>query len=347
MKKYKIGFCGHLDRNVAGENGQTLKTISLLNELISIYGKEKIYSSSTHIWKKRPIKLLLQIFKMSFTCENIVMLPDQNGVKVILPLFYYLSKFSKNKLFYCVVGAWLAEKLKRKKRLKKICKRLDVVFVETNVLKKELKEIGVLNTEILKNFKELRTNNNINCDEFINNPISICFFSRVVKMKGIEDAILVVKENNKLMDKKIKFDIYGPVDSDYLNRINDMISNDQYIKYCGVVNAFESVEIISKYAYQLFPTRFKTEGIPGSIIDSFYAGVPVIASRWNSCSDIMEDGFNGFLFEIDDIDDFKKTLFRALNIDREEYESMRYNCLSSSKEYSVEKCVKVLTKHIG
>ena len=44
---------------------------------------------------------------------------------------------------------------------------------------------------------------------------------------------------------------------------------------------------------QIFPTRFTTEGIPGSIIDSYYAGVPVLASKWNSFDDVIEDGKTG------------------------------------------------------
>lgn len=54
----------------------------------------------------------------------------------------------------------------------------------------------------------------------------------------------------------------------------------------------KAVEIISKYHYQIFPTRYKTEGIPGSIIDSFFSGTPVIASKWDSVNDVLEDGYN-------------------------------------------------------
>lgn len=345
-KRYLIGFCGHLDRQVAGENGQTLKTVSLLNELHNLYGENNVFSTSTHIWKKRPITLLFRLIKMSFTCKNIVVLPDQNGIRIVIPLFRFLSLINHNVLIYCVVGAWLAEKLEKHKFLKRACSKLRVILVETSTLQRELGKIGIENTDILKNFKELKKVKLSKKEYKLVSPVKCCFFSRVVEMKGIEDAISVVKRNNAENEKKIILDIYGPIDEEYYKTLMRVIGDDLYISYKGQANAFESVDIIKKYSYQFFPTRFKTEGIPGSVIDSFYAAVPVIASRWNSFMDIIVDGENGILFDICDVDDFYKKTIYAIGLSDSDYTKLKKSTLKYSSEYSSAECVKVLIKYI-
>ena len=43
----------------------------------------------------------------------------------------------------------------------------------------------------------------------------------------------------------------------------------------------------------LFPTHFYTEGIPGSIIDAYAAGIPVISAKWESFDDVISEGHTG------------------------------------------------------
>ena len=60
----------------------------------------------------------------------------------------------------------------------------------------------------------------------------------------------------------------------------------------------KSVDVIKNYYALLFPTKFITEGVPGTIIDAYSAGVPVIASRWHSFTDVIDDGITGIGYEI-------------------------------------------------
>lgn len=47
----------------------------------------------------------------------------------------------------------------------------------------------------------------------------------------------------------------------------------------------------------MFPTLFYTEGIPGTIIDAYAAGLPVISSKWESYGDVIEDNVTGIGYE--------------------------------------------------
>ena len=61
------------------------------------------------------------------------------------------------------------------------------------------------------------------------------------------------------------------------------------------------------YFALLFPTRFYTEGIPGTILDAYAAGIPVICSRWESCADVVDDGVTGITYPFEDMQMLKHT----------------------------------------
>ena len=340
-KKYKIGICGHLDRTVSGENGQTMKTISVSDELKKIFGESNVLEVSTHNWKKRPFKLFFEILNMSRLCSNIVMFPDSNGVKVILPLFLFLQKKHKNNLLYSVQGAWLPDLLKKKKLLKKRVNSLKAVLVETNTLASQLNTIGVKNCVVFKNFKHLETVDDYLIDSYEEGIIKFCYFSRVTPEKGVLDAIAAVK---KLSDSGVNlvFDIFGPCSSDFEKTLVESIKGDRNIFYKGQIDAYESVSTIKNYHYQLFPTRYATEGIPGSIIDSFFSGVPVIASKWNSCLDVLTVSYNSFIYELGDVDGLYRLLLKVSGLPYKDYLVLRKNCLRSAEEYKPSVCIKTI-----
>ena len=340
-KRFKIGICGHLNRTISGENGQTMKTISVSDELKKIFGESNVLEVSTHNWKKQPFKLFFEILKMSRLCSNIIMFPDSNGVRVILPLFLFLQKKHKNNLLYSVQGAWLPDLLKKKKSLKKRVNKLKAVLVETNTLASQLKAIGVNNCIVFKNFKHLETATDYSIDSYEKGIIKFCYFSRVTPEKGILDAITAIK---KLSDSGVKlvFDIFGPCPSDFKKSLIDSIKEEHDIFYKGQIDAYESVNTIKNYHYQLFPTRYATEGIPGSIIDSFFSGVPVIASRWNSCFDILTTSYNSFVYELGDVDGLFRLLMEVSNLPYKDYLVLRKNCLKSAEEYKPSVCIQTI-----
>ena len=340
MKKYKVGICGFLDRKAVGENGQTMRTLTVCQQIEKNYGEDAVYKISSHIWKKHPLKFFLQIVKMAASCENVIMFPDWKGVQVILPIFYCLRPIFRNKLFYNVIGAWLPDLLSKRKWLAKMIGKLDAVFVETATLQKALAEQNVTNTKLFVNFKQLQA---ITPDaiEKRTEPFKMCFFSRVHPQKGIEDAIWAVSELTHA-GYPCEFDIYGPVDAQYTERFQQICDNlPENIRYRGAVDGFRSVETLNGYHVQLFPTLFATEGIPGSIVDSFFAGVPVIASKWNSCKDVVTDDVTGLCYAFGDREALKDKIQYAMT-HTERVKEMSMNCLAEAKKYDPDQAIKVV-----
>lgn len=336
----KIGICGAFGFETNDHGGQPVKTREVYFAFCEKYGKENVEILET-LAVKNYFKLFLKSFLLIKNCEHIAILPAKNGIKIFAPVYAFLNKIFKRKLHYFVVGGWLPELVEGNKYLKKSLKKFDTIFVETNSMKEKLEKQGFENIVQNENFRNSKPVENVKY--FSEYPVKLCFFSRVVKQKGILDAIDVVNKINA--DKCVcNLDIYGIVSDDFKEEFESILKDcPKEITYKGFVHAEKSVETLSAYDLHIFPTRFKTEGIPGSIVDSYFAGVPVISSKWNSFSDVVIDGVTGIGYEFENISDFEVKLTKLIN-NPEKINEMKKNCIKESKKYMTENAMTKIEK---
>ena len=339
MKCLIIGKFAYKDNIM---DGQTVKCRTIYDAVSNKYKKENISYIDTYKWQKKPFKLFYNIIYQFKKSDNIIMMPAQKGVKVFAPILSLLNKKYNKKIYYIVIGSWLYEEIKYDKKIIDQLKSFNNIFVETNLLKKNLLKIGFTNVKILNNYKNIQIlseNSFPKCKE--KKIINICSFSRVNEMKGIKDAILSLKEINK-DSILVKYDIYGPIEEEFKKEFANLVSNNStFVSYLGIIDSNKSVQFIKKYDALIFPTKYKTEGIPGTIIDSYAAGVPVIASKWENYSDIIENNVTGLIFKFNDFIDFKEKIVYLYNHQREIYK-MKKNCLNKADEYCQIKALKEL-----
>ena len=90
---------------------------------------------------------------------------------------------------------------------------------------------------------------------------------------------------------------------------------------------------------------FYTEGIPGTIIDAYAAGLPVVSSKWESFADIVDNGKTGIGYTFGNYEELVFTLEEIRN-DPEMLNNMRVNCVEKAKEYLPEKALVPLLRRI-
>ena len=330
----KIGIIGHFAEGKDCFDGQTIKTRTLSDTLKEHIGEEQVHIVDTFGGMKYIFKIICKTFVAFFKCKNVIMLPAQNGLKLFVPLFSFCNLFYKRKLHYSVIGGWLPEYVQSHKFIDKILKKFDCIYVETNAMKKALEGRGYKNISIVPNFKNIVV---LNPSELITNhmkPYSFCTFSRVMKEKGIEDAIDAIKDiNNKKGETLCTLDIYGRIDDNYQEKF-DVLKKEfpDYIRYCGCIDANESVEVLKNYYALLFPTYYEGEGFAGTLIDAFSSGIPVIASDWRYNSEFVTHGYDGLVFPTYDVKMLKKSILDILN-DSDNYKTMKSNCLRTAGRY--------------
>lgn len=201
-------------------------------------------------------------------------------------------------------------------------------------MKEQLESQGYDNVEVIPNCKELDIldTKTIKYTEGI--PYRLCTFSRVIKEKGIEDAVQAVCEiNSKYDDIFAELDIYGQIEDSQKEWFEQLqASSPQYIRYKGMVPFNQSTEVLKNYDALLFPTYYEGEGFAGTIIDAFAAGLPVIASDWKYNSEIIKQGITGVITKTHSISELKNAIL-SINSDVEKWNFMRKNCISEAKMY--------------
>ncbi|MBS6375002.1 MAG: glycosyltransferase [Erysipelotrichaceae bacterium] len=336
----KLGFVGYYGDDNTPANGQTIRTKVVTNEIIKKGFDYKILSY--HAWKRYPISVFAQFTKLFFDSDVLVLFPDENAVKVMVPLITLFNHREKRRIYYIVIGGWLPSVTKSRKYLLTSLRKLDKIFVQTEYLKKELSSLNIHNTVVFPNFKDMKIieeEKGFECE-----PFPLCFASRITAEKGIFELISVLKNINKA-SVRVTLDIYGSLDSSVEDDFYKAIEDCDFINYKGVYDFQKASEIISHYYMHILPTKYPTEGFPGSILDAFCAGVPSLVSKWDSYADVIEDGVNGLCYEFNDIDDLQNKIeFIIKNPDV--VNQMKKNCNISAKKYSPNQVINIVTDEI-
>lgn len=345
-KNKKVGIIGHFGGKENFCDGQTVKTKVLHDELKNATDW-KLICVDTYYKSKNPLKLIIQTLFCLFICKNVFILLSGNGMKLYFPLLYFFVKLKKLRVFHDVIGGNLDGYVEKYPKFKKYLNSFVVNLVENTALKDRLNLQGITNVEQFPNFKrlkELAQEDLVYCNK---KPYPLCTFSRVLAEKGIEDAInAVIQINESAKEQIYMLDIYGPVDPKYLERFEEIKKGfPEYISYKGVIEPEKSVETIKNYFALLFPTKYYTEGIPGTLIDAYAAGVPVISSLWVNHKDIFVENVTGWGYEFGNIDALVEILKKASE-NPKEFSQMKLSALKESEKYKPQTAVAKLTGRI-
>src|SRR5690606_22762376 len=115
---------------------------------------------------------------------------------------------------------------------------------------------------------------------------------------------------------KSVIDIYGPIYDKYRLDFDYLLQDNKNVRYKGILQQEQIYETLEQYDLMLFPTKYFTEGFPGSILDAYIAGIPVLATRWKYAEEFIEDNVGGVLTNFDDEDDFINKTIEIITSDQ-------------------------------
>lgn len=342
-KGKKIGVWGQYGDGGPIADGQAVRTTITTQELIKKYGESEVCILNTNAWKKHPIKFFFDTINLLKKCENVIILPADNGLRIVVPIYNIFNKIFKRKLIYIVIGGFLPTFLKKNPSYVKMLNKYEVLFVQTPNLKRDLSELGLEHIEMMTNFKlqSIRKLEDVQINT--NDCVKLCVLSRLTKDKGIEDAIEAVKLANSLLDgSKVHLDLYGIVPEYYQEDFDEIVKkNDEIVTYKGVANYNQTATVLKSYFAMLFPTYFHGEGFAGCLIDAFFAGIPVITTDWLYNKDVVKDGENGLLVPIKNSQKIAEAITRLYQ-NRDLAKQMSLNNIEKAKDYTAEKVLEKL-----
>lgn len=332
---YKIGIWGQYGDGGKIADGQAVRTTIITRELQMRYGKNNVGVVNTNGWRKHFVKLILESFILVAKSKKVAIAPADNGYKVFVPLLLFFNFFFRRDLFHIVIGGFLPALLKEKPKYLKMENKFAAVFVQTDNILKDLQDIGVKNLHISSNPKRLNTRKLSDLRVWEEKEMKVCVFSRLNKVKGVEEAIEAVKlVNQDLGGRFIKLDLYGLIQPGFENWLNSLIEqNKKIVEYKGIIDFNKTVESLQQYFVLLFPTYYYGEGFPGNVVDAYNTGLPIIATDWLYNKDVIKEGENGILVPIKNVKALADAILKLYN-DRQLHYELAKNCLEDSKLYS-------------
>jgi len=108
------------------------------------------------------------------------------------------------------------------------------------------------------------------------------YVGHVSRLKGLA----VLAEAMRLMPTDASLDVYGPWFPDLPG---DVFEGQARIRCHGAIPAAEVVKTMAQYDALVLPSLATTEGYPGSVLEAYGAGLPVIASRVGAIPEIVDE----------------------------------------------------------
>jgi len=343
------GFGAHFNAD-----GEAVKGLMIENICKDNY--KCVLRFATLNWGKNPIKFLFNFVKICKKSDDIFFVVAENGSRFLVPFTVRFLKKGK-RLFFVMVGmAPLnteslcdfndyrtitdfvqspSEWERKHNEVSRAFSKMDCILVETNTLKLMCEKIyGLTNVVVFPNFRNYQPVGNT---DFVNklspHVFSFVFFARISPSKGLD---LLVEAAKKMNDKHIifKIDVYGVADQKDLDWFKSL-KNQSPKNVCYHDPVFENkIAFLSSFDCMVLPS-LHIEGLPGSIVESFFAGVPVIVSNYTFAKDLVDDGITGFICKYDDSDDLAKIMAKVSQNPSICFD-MKENCLKKSLTFSKE-----------
>lgn len=284
-----LGYFGYLTNQL---DGQTVKTRDVYRLAKEQSGDYTVDYFDTQDLKKNKL-LVFRMFWKVIHCDILFYLPAHNNLKVFFPIIFIFSRLFKFNIHYFVVGGWLREYLTKLPIHRSMLSRINGIHAETKRLKKELEDYyGFNNVDVFPNFRFFEFNPKSSESE----KLRIVFMARVIRQKGLDWVFNLADyiSEHKLKDK-YSITFYGPEIDEEKEYFESNVAKYEFVKYRGTLQPSEIYETLSQYDVMLLPTHFYTEGLPGSIVDAYISGIPVIVTEWKHSHEFVEDGESGYI----------------------------------------------------
>jgi glycosyltransferase involved in cell wall biosynthesis len=116
------------------------------------------------------------------------------------------------------------------------------------------------------------------------------YLGHLWRAKGVETLL----ESASQLPGDASIDLYGPLDEYTADDIR--IRGQGRVRYCGLLSHAEVDTRLWNYDCLVLPTFHASEGYPAVIAEAFAHGIPVIATRWLSIPEIVDESC-GILIE--------------------------------------------------
>ena len=166
---------------------------------------------------------------------------------------------------------------------------------------------------------------------------NILYVGNLGEHKGVHVLLNAFKKINNI---NIRLDIVGK--GLCSEKLKLMSQNDNRIKFHDFLEGKELLKMYLHSNLTVVPSIWY-DNSPMVIYESFSYGTPVIGSKIGGIPELIEDGFNGYLFEAGNVNELQQ-LLETLIDSPETLEKLEQGTYESVQRYTMEKHIKQLEK---
>ncbi|MEM3075008.1 MAG: glycosyltransferase family 4 protein [Candidatus Pacearchaeota archaeon] len=157
----------------------------------------------------------------------------------------------------------------------------------------------------------------------------LIYTGRVSPIKNLEAIIWAVI----FLKGKIKAEILGPCEEKYLRKLNKLIEENNVEKLVSinnkVYNQKEQIDFLDKGNFFILPSL--SEGMPQVLIEAMARGKICLVSINPGTKEIVNNGVNGFLFDLNNKNSIVEVINKVLLLNKRERNKISKNAINSVK----------------
>ena len=278
----------------------------------------------------------LNIFKVVIAYKKILRFIKNNTINKVIfefmspPAYLIALMICRKKIpTYCYIHCSFNEYPKKRINLylfSRVLKKTNGIIAISKYVKKSILDVYPSfenNIHVLYNGTQL---NGKMKNQSLNPTIRFVYVGRIIKQKGIENDIEFITKHFT----NFTFDIIG--DGPQLMEYAQKYENER-IHFLGRVTENLN-DILQKYDYFIHMPNWE-EGFGIALIEALKNGLPVICTNKGALSEIINNGYNGYI-----VDNMNEIDERITNY--QIYKQVCINAFQSSKEFSIENTIKLL-----
>ncbi|AXV39226.1 MAG: glycosyltransferase family 4 protein [Methanobacterium formicicum] len=166
---------------------------------------------------------------------------------------------------------------------------------------------------------------------------NILYVGNLGEHKGVH---ILLKAFRKIENMNIRLDIVGK--GLCSEKLKSMSENDNRIKFHDFLEGKELIKMYQQANLTVVPSIWY-DNSPMVIYESFSCRTPVIGSKIGGIPELIEDGFNGYLFEAGNVNELQKLLENLID-SPETLKKLEQGTYESVQRYTMDKHIKQLER---
>ncbi len=158
------------------------------------------------------------------------------------------------------------------------------------------------------------------------NPVfEFLMVARLINDKGLQEYLSAAKILKNKYKNKVKFSLLGP-----FYTANDTAIKPEELKVwqdTGIINYLGETDLVAQemsHADCVVLPSYR-EGLSKVLIEASAMGKPIVTTNVPGCKDVVEDGYNGFLCRVKDIEDLANKMEKMFLLDKQILNQMGQN----------------------